>query len=171
MRASCLLTLFVLPVAVQGASLPAPRGLDKLRAYAGNWDTQVTHLDTPYGKAGSEHHRLVNDCWRSTLFYVCQQSLDGAPKALLVFTYDPAQDRYASYPVVPGSDAAHAGVLIIQGRDWIFPWDDTEQGKTTHFRVVNTWSSPDSIEFRQEYSADGEHWITMAKGHETRTRN
>lgn len=170
MRVSSLLTLLILPVAVQAASLPAPRGLDKLKAYAGEWDTQVIHLDTPYSKASREHHHISNDCWRSTLFYVCQQSVDDEPKALLVFTYDAAQDRYASYPVIPGSDTAHAGVLLIHGQEWVFPWDDTEQGKTTHFRVVNTWSSPETIEFRQEYSVDGEHWVVMATGHETRAK-
>ena len=167
MRTSCLLFLLLVPTALPAA---APQGLDRLKAYAGSWDTQMTHLDTPYSKAGAEHHRLDNDCWRSDTFYVCRQAVDGKSVALLVFTYDAAQDRYASYPVVPGNDAAHAGLLIIQGQDWIFPWDGTEQGKTTHFRVVNTWSSPDSIEFRQEYSADGEHWTTMATGHEVRIK-
>ena len=167
MRLSCLIFLCALPTAA--AAQPA-QGLDRLTAYAGSWDLDVTHLETPYGKAGNEHHRLTNDCWRSKLFYVCQQSLDGDPKALLIFTYDAAQDRYASYPVVPGSEAAHAGVLLIQGQDWIFPWDDSRDGKTTHFRVVNTWSSPDTIEFRQEYSADGAHWTPMATGHEQRAK-
>ena len=168
MRMSCLL-LIVLPAAAAAAA--PPQGLDRLAAYAGSWDTAMTHLDTPYSKAGSERHRLDNDCWRSDTFYACRQSVDGKSQALLVFTYDAAQDRYASYPVVPGSDRAHAGVLLIHGREWVFPWDGTEQGKTTHYRVVNTWSSPDSIEFRQEYSADGKTWTTMATGHETRIRN
>ena len=168
MRSLCLSFLLLVPAAALAAS--PPQGLDRLKAYAGSWDTQMTHLETPYSKAGAERHRLDNDCWRSDTYYVCRQSLDGKTVALLVFTYDPAADRYASYPVVPGSVAAHAGTLIIQGQDWIFPWDGTEQGKTTHFRVVNTWNSPDSIVFRQEYSADDTHWIVMATGHEIRIK-
>src|SRR5690349_9985637 len=167
MRSLCLLFLLVLSSAAGAAD---PQGLDRLAAYAGAWDAEMTHLDTPYSKAGSEHHRLVNDCWRSDTFYVCRQSVDGKSVALLVFTYDAATDRYTSYPVVPGSEAAHAGVLIIQGKDWIFPWDNTEAGKTTHFRVVNTWSSPDNIGFRQEYSTDGEHWTVMVTGKEARIK-
>lgn len=167
MRSLCLLFLLNLSSVALAAE---PQGLDRLAAYAGEWDATMSHLDTPYSKTGDEHHRLFNDCWRSDTFYVCRQSVDGKSVALLVFTYDAAADRYASYPVVPGSDSAHAGVLLIHGQEWVFPWDATEQGKTTHFRVVNTWSTPDRIEFRQEYSADGEHWTLMATGHETRIK-
>ena len=170
MRTFSLLFLLVSSVPVLAASLPAPRGLDKLKAYAGSWHTEMTRTDTPFSKAGSEHHRLDNDCWRSDSFYVCRQSVDSKTVALLVFTYDAGKDLYASYPVIPGSESAHAGSLIIRGQEWTFPWDQTDKGVTTHFRVVNDWSSPDSIEFRQEYSADGEHWTAMATGHETRIK-
>jgi hypothetical protein len=64
----------------------------------------------------------------------------------------------------------HAGSLLIQGDTWIFPWDYTEAGKTTHFRVLNVWRSAGLIEFRQEYSADGSHWTLMSLGRESRVK-
>jgi len=96
--------------------------------------------------------------------------VDGDSKALLVFIYDPKTDRYTSYPIMAGGGEVHPGTLIIKGDTWTFPWDYSEGGKTTHFRVVNLWSSADSIEFRQEYSADGVHWALMAEGHEQRVK-
>lgn len=148
----------------------APQGLDKVMAYAGTWKTEIRHLETPFSKASRESSILKNDCWRSGGFLACDQIVDGDSKALLVFMYDAKGDIYASYPITAGSSDVRPGTLIIKGDAWTFPWDYTQDGKTTHFRVVNTWNSPDSIEFRQEYSADGQHWTLMADGHETRVR-
>jgi hypothetical protein len=147
-----------------------PGGLDRVMAYAGTWKTDTRHFDTPYSKAGHDSAVLQNDCWRSGGYFACRQIVDGDSKALLVFIYDPKTDRYTSYPIMAGGGDAHPGTLIIQGTTWTFPWDYTEAGKTTHFRVVNLWSSADSIEFHQEYSADGEHWTRMAEGHEQRVK-
>ena len=147
----------------------APVGLDAVAAYAGTWKTEIRHRDTPYGKAGSESHVLRNDCWRSAGFYACDQIVDGKSAALLVFLYDAATGAYSSYPIpAAGAPEVHPGRLLIDGPVWTFPWDSVEDGKTVHFRVVNTWSSPDRIEFRQEYSADGVHWTLIADGDETR---
>ena len=147
-----------------------PKGIEKITAYAGTWKTEVRHLDTTYSKAGSESKTIRNDCWRSSGFFACNQIVDGDSKALVVFMYDPKADRYTSYPIPAGGGEVHPGTMLIQGDTWTFPWDSSQGGKTTHFRVVNVWSSPDSIEFRQEYSQDGEHWTLMADGHETRVK-
>ena len=150
---------------------PAAHGLDVLAAYAGTWKTAIHHMNTAFSKQGEDLYTLRNDCWRSAAYYACDQFLGGESKVLLVFTYDPATGAYSSYPIPAGSTApVQPGTLIVQGNTWIFPWDDTQDGKTTHFRVVNTWSSWDSIEFRQEFSVDGKQWTVMAEGHETRLK-
>ena len=41
-------------------------------------------------------------------------------------------------------------------------------GKTTYFRVVNVWSSPTTIDYRQEYSTDLVNWTKTATGHEVK---
>ena len=151
------------------AAAAASTGLDVVTAYAGTWKSETRHLAGPYGKAGSESHVLRNDCWRSAGFYACDQIVDGKSMALLVFLYDSATGSYSSYPIpASGAPAVHPGRLIIDGPVWTFPWDSVEDGKTVHFRVVNTWESADSIAFRQEYSEDGVHWTLIADGHETR---
>jgi hypothetical protein len=157
-----------------GVAIPSfaatPAGLDRIAAYAGTWKTEVQHLDTPYGKAGHEVHSLRNDCWRASRYYACEQFLDGDSKALVVFTYDAKSDTYTSYPLPADGGAAGSGKLLIKDDVWTFPWTDSDKGKTVYFHVLNTWSSPDSVEFRQEYSTDNQHWTLMAQGRETRVK-
>jgi len=149
-------------------SSTAPAGLDVLKAYAGRWKAEIHYLDTPYSKQGDTSYELRNDCWRSADYYACDQFVGGESKALLVFTWD-ANRGYLSYPITQESGTTlHAGHLIISGALWTFPWQLTKAGKTTYFHVLNTWSGPDHIEFRQEYSTDGRHWTPMAEGQETR---
>jgi hypothetical protein len=166
MRSICLCLI----AGTVAAAPPARSGIEVLTAYAGTWSMQTVHLDTPYSKAGREAATLRNDCWRSGDFYACNQFVDGRSKALVVFAYDAKDGSYASYPLVIGVDATHAGRLIVSGNVWTFPWQTTDKGKTTHFRVVNTFTSPQSIEFRQEYSEDGEHWLQMASGQERKVQ-
>lgn len=148
----------------------AATGLDVFAAYGGSWQSDVQFQATPYGKGYEAKYQLRNDCWRSAGYYVCHQFVDGASKALLVFMYDP-QKGYSIYPIpVEGASDVHPGRLLIEGKVWTFPWEVKQAGKTTYFHVINTWTSGDSIEFRQEYSEDGKHWQPMAQGHEVRVK-
>lgn len=154
--------------AADAAAIDKPSGLDKVAVYQGTWKLTVEHLETPFGKASHEETNLRNDCWRSAAFYACNQFVDGDSKALLVFTYDAKSDAFRSHITLPDGTDAGGGKLLIKGNVWTFPWESTENGKTTHFRILNTFTSNDAIEFRQEYSTDGEHWTVMARGSETR---
>ena len=49
---------------------------------------------------------------------------------------------------------------------WTFPWETKDAEKTTYFRVVNVFTAPDTIEFRQEFSTDKIKWTLMAHGEE-----
>jgi hypothetical protein len=149
-----------------GAQTP-PKGVDAIAAYAGVWKTHIDHLDTAYSKAGHEDTNLKNDCWKSGVYLACRQIVNGDPKILLVFT---CKDEHncTSYQVPPDGSAPGSGPVELNGSTWTFPWSTTENGKTTHFRVVNVWSSPTTIDFRQEFSTDGQNWTPMATGHETK---
>lgn len=175
------LCLNVYPAMAQAASVAAATtaapatalptaGLDAVAAYAGIWQADVQYQDTPYSKKYDAKYQLHNECWRSAGYYACDQFVDGASKALLVFMYDPLKG-YTSYPIpVEGSPDVHPGRLMIDGKVWTFPWEVKKAGKTTYFHVINTWTSEDSIEFRQEYSEDGKRWQPMAQGHEVRVK-
>jgi hypothetical protein len=147
-------------------SAHAADGIEKIAAYAGTWKIVIDHVATPYSKAGHEESTLRNDCWRSGGYFACNQYVNGESKVLLVFTYDAEADRYTSYPVPPDGSAAGKGVLEIHGNTWTYPWETKDGEKTTYFRVVNVFTAPDTIEFRQEFSTDKVTWTPMAHGRE-----
>lgn len=143
-------------------------GIDVLRQYTGSWKAETDHLNTPYSKAHHESHELRNDCWESGAYFACRQIVDGDPKILLVFTYSLGDKTYETYQIPAHGGEAGQGKLLIDGNTWTFPWSISEGGKTVYFRVVNVWSSPTTIEFRQEYSMDRVNWTRMATGHTTK---
>lgn len=162
----CALIALVLVTSLANAA-PAVSGLDKIEAYAGTWKTEAEHFSTPYSKAGQETTTLKNDCWRSGDFYACHQIVNGKSAALLVFTYDATSGIYHSYAIpANGGEPGLGGELIIKGNVWTFPWQFIDKGKTIYFRVINVFTTPHTIEYRQEYSADKLHWTLMAKGFE-----
>jgi hypothetical protein len=143
-------------------------GIDVLSAYTGTWKLEVTSFDTAYSKAGKRSSTLRNDCWTSGDYFACHQIVDGESKALVVFTFDQKNNKYSSYLITIGSEAVHAGTLIIKDKTWTFPWAISEAGKTTHFRVLNVFIAPNIIDYSKEYSEDGAHWVTVEKGRENR---
>jgi hypothetical protein len=146
-----------------------PPGIDAIRAYEGSWEVSVEHFDTAHSKASKEKSLLRNDCWKSGGYFACDQYVNGESKALLVFTYDAAKNMYASYPIPSDGSAAGLGKLLIEGNVWTFPWESREGDKTTYFRVVNVFATPDQIESRQEFSTDNVHWTLMARGLDKKT--
>ena len=143
-----------------------PAGIDAIRAYEGTWDITIDHLDTAQSKASHEKSALRNDCWKSGAYFACNQYVNGDSKVLLVFTYNQTKNEYTSYQIPQGGGESGSGRLLIEGNVWTFPWQVGEGDKTTYFRVVNVFTGPDTIEFRQEFSTDQAHWTLMAKGTE-----
>jgi hypothetical protein len=148
----------------------ADNSIDTIAAYNGTWKTETEHFATAYSKAGKESTTLRNDCWRSAGFYACDQFVNGESKALIVFTYDSKNDIFHSYPIPANGDPAGSGKLLIKGNVWTFPWEDTNDGKTVYFQVVNVFTAPDRIEYRQEFSTDKTHWTLTAKGTEQKQK-
>jgi hypothetical protein len=149
-------------------SADQPTGIDVIHGYAGDWEISIERLDTPHSKAGTEKSSLHNDCWKSGAYFACNQYVNGESKVLLVFTFDGQKNIYTSYQIPQDGSDAGSGKLVIEANVWTFPWHVEEGGKTTWFRVVNVWTAPDRIEYRQEFSEDNAHWTVMAKGTEHR---
>ena len=140
--------------------------VEQIQAYAGTWKVETELFATPFSKAGHDAKTLVNDCWKSGAYLACRQIVDGDAKVLLVFTCSGRDHTCTSYQIPPDGSDAHSGGMTIDGATWTFPWSMSENGKTTWFRVVNTWISPMRIEYRQEFSSDQVHWTATAVGHE-----
>ena len=150
------------------AAADKPAGIDAIRAYEGTWSVSLQYFDTPYSKASNEKNTLRNECWKNGGYYACNQYVNGESKVLLVFTYDAGKNEYTSYQIPLGGAAPGSGKLFIEGNRWTYPWETGEGPNKTYFRVVNIFTGPDRIEFRQEYSTDQVHWTQMGQGNEAR---
>jgi hypothetical protein len=150
------------------AAAESPAGIDAIRAYEGTWTISLQFFETPYSKASTEKNTLRNECWKNGGYFACHQYVDGQSKVLLVFTFDQGKNEYTSYQIPVGGASPGSGKLFIEGNRWTYPWQTGQGTNTTYFRVVNTFTTPDRIEFRQEYSSDQAHWTLMAQGSETK---
>ena len=83
----------------------------------------------------------------------------------MVFTYNSKDDVYKCYPIAADCGGAGSGKLVIKDNVWTFPWEDKDAQGKIYFQVVNVFSAPGTIEYRQ-FSRDQTHWTVMANGHE-----
>lgn len=157
----------VLSLAAPANAQTKPDPVQAIWAYAGSWKIETENFATAYSKAGHESSMLRNECWKTGQYVACRQIVNGDSKVLIVFACADAKNC-TSYQIPPDGSDPGSGKLIVEGDTWTFPWSTSEGGKTTWFRVVNVWSSKDTIEYRQEYSTDQQHWTRMASGHESR---
>lgn len=145
--------------------------IDAIAAYDGTWKTHIVHVKSALGPAFTEDATLHNVCRHTAGYYACEQIVDGVTKVLLVFTYDPKQKQYAShvFPAVANEDMG-SGTLLINGNVWTFPWRQTIDGKQADVRIVNTFTNPDTIEVREEFSFDNQTWTVALTGTEHRIK-
>lgn len=150
------------------STLAGATEVETFSRYAGTWKMQLTYVESAHSKARTESMTVKNDCWHSDNFYVCNQIIDDKSRALIVFFYDPVAKRFGSYPLAVGADTVHPANVLVDERSITFPYDMQDNGKTVHMRIVNKFTAADTLEFRQEYSDDGQKWVTMATGTEHR---
>jgi hypothetical protein len=162
--------LAVCCLAQTAAPSSSPADIDPLWVYAGTWTVAIDHFETAHSKASHEQTTLRNACWKDAGYMACDQYIDGDSKVLIVFTYTGKNGVYTSYQVPPHGEEPGKSTLILEGNTWTFPWQSGEGDKTTWFRVVNVFLTPDRIDFRQEFSTDGTHWTAMAHGIETKVK-
>jgi hypothetical protein len=161
------MAIFFLVAAVPTVGLCDP--LDAIAAYDGTWHMRIVTKDSAFSKAATEETTLRNACWRNGQYFACNQYVNGESKILIVFTYDQKRGQFTSYQVPADGSPAGSGVLEIQGREWQYPWDETIDGETVHFRVVNVFEGRTHIFYRREFSTDGTTWTIMATGSETKS--
>jgi hypothetical protein len=146
-------------------------GLDKLAVYDGSFEIKATYFKTPYGEAHAEDGVVLTRCWRSTDFYSCNQSgkMIGQPQ-LVVYTYDAKKDEYWVYFIPNNAEHLTSGMrLTTDGKVWTyFAKLKDPKGKEVYLRNINTFTSPDVIDYEEDYSIDGVKWTPMDKGRETR---
>jgi hypothetical protein len=156
-------------MALAADQAPAPEGLEKLKVFSGAWRSESENFDTIFSHAAKVSSLLANECSVKGNFYVCDQSVNGQSRVLLVFAHAGGDTYGVTY--IP-ADGGHAitGALIVVDNTWTYPGQQSKLGQITYFRTVDIFTDADTIEFREEFSTDNQHWTLMAKGHETRVK-
>ena len=151
-----------------GADAPEPSALDRLNVFAGTWKADIQNFKTPYSEESTSSFTLVNQCWKTGAFFICNQTVDGASRSVLVFSYK-GGDTYKEVAISAENGMGSNGTLLVDGGVWTFPGEQHRYGQVTYFRTVNIYNG-DSLDYREEYSTDQQTWTMMSKGHETRQR-
>jgi hypothetical protein len=127
-----------------------------LKYYAGTWSVVSSK-----GKTST----VVNTCARTGRFFVCEQSINGASKALVVFL--PQGDgRYRTQTLgADGAEPGHWFSLKIKDPDWVY----TPEGAEPRERTLNHYIDADHIHFDVQKKS-GEDWKTTLSGDETRVK-
>ncbi|MGE5624424.1 MAG: hypothetical protein ACM3ZT_02635 [Bacillota bacterium] len=152
------------------ADTPPASPLDRLAVFAGTWKSVGQNFKTPYSEEADTSSTVTNQCWKTGAFFICNQSVNGVSRVLVVFTYQ-SGDTYAVSNIPAEGGHASNGTLVLSGGVWTFPGQSHKYGQVTYFRTVNIYSNYDNLDYREEYSEDQQTWTPMAQGHETRIRN
>ena len=149
---------FLGAAAVGSATLAAAEdAYAPLKYYAGHWT-----VTTCRGKAVE----LVNNCARTGLFFVCEHSIDGAPKALVVFLPQGGGGHYRTQTLgADGAEPGHWFSLRIEDSDWVY----TPEAAEPRERTLNHFIDADHIHFDVQ-KKDGGAWKTTLSGDETRVK-
>lgn len=159
-RLQCeLVKPFLLGIALLTRLLAASDPYAALWLYNGTW--QITRRDN------AKPDKLVNDCALVGRFFACQQTVNGAVGALLIFI--PVPDRpghYYTQTVLPEGRATGRGDLEIEGNRWTYrsTWD--QGGRTIYYRTTNVFSGRNHIHFEQAESTDNKEWSVKNSGDE-----
>ena len=128
--------------------------------YNGTWKVTIT---------GKPPDTLVNHCARTGLFFACEQVVNGAPGALVVFIPQDADGHYRTNPILKDGKAIGPGELEIKGNRWTYLGKSEENGKTTWYRTTNEFSDDSHIHFEQAQSTDDKTtWQVQRSGDEIR---
>jgi hypothetical protein len=167
-RRAAAIVLVISCLAWRAVAQAANDPLDQISAYEGTWHGHTTYYATKFSKARTDDSTVHNDCWRSGDYFACHQIVNGVPAAFIVYTYDQTQQFYHIHVVPNDSSDSPASKLLIDGNTWTFPWQGKDGDKTLYFRVVNVFTDPKTIQYRQEYSYDNVNWVKTGDGVEHR---
>lgn len=160
----CILTIgFICSASAKGRNAP----FESLSVYNGDWAVHALH---PWsGAPAGAIDRLNSHCQAFTLYFACEQTVNGKPQALIVYTSGADSARFNTRTIAPNGLAGGRGDLTIEGNRWTY-LDKPPAGLTGDWsRVENTVVDRNHIQFEEYQSADkGEHWTLTNSGTEER---
>jgi hypothetical protein len=154
------------------AAQPPPDPFTPLAVYNGTWTVQAEHPwsgaapGTP-GNPTLDH--LVSRCQRFTLYFACEQTVNGKTQALLVYTVGSSPGKFHCRFISPDGLAGGRGDLTLDGNHWTYLDKPPPTLKGNWSRVENFILDHDHIRFEEYESADeGKTWTKTNSGTEER---
>jgi hypothetical protein len=147
-----------LVITIEAAPVKSPDPLfAPLWLYQGTW--QVSRKD-------AKPELLINQCALLGKFFTCSQNVDGAQQGLVVFLPANGPGHFYTQTIMPDGRATGRTDLQISGDIWTYSSRRDEDGKTTFYRTLNTFSGKSRIHFESAHSDDGKNWTVDAAGDE-----
>jgi hypothetical protein len=172
MLSSMLSLLLFAALQTAPAVSPAASPFAPLDIYDGHWSVRAEH---PWGggPAGSVD-RLISQCHRFTAYFACEQTVNGKPEAMLVYTAEatPTDGKLVhlhSRLINPAGLSGGRGDLTLDGNHWTYLDKPPAPLKGNWSRVENFIVDHDHIRFEEYESPDeGKTWTLTNRGTETR---
>lgn len=162
MRRLAVLLVFVSSLSV-AATKATENDFGSLPMYQGTW--QVTRNGSA---AGTKPDTLVNQCAGVGAYYTCSQTIGGQSTGLLVFIPKGMANHYFTQVIKPDGRATGRDELEIESNVWTYRSRRDENGKTTFYRTINTFSGKNKIHFESAHSPNDKDWTTDSSGDDVR---
>ena len=158
----CLGALAV--VGLDGAAMPDP--FSTLSVYDGEWEVRA---EQPWSGVAGATDRLTSRCHRYSAYFACEQTINGKPASLIVYTSTDAVGRLTTRTIAPSGLAGGRGELTLDGRHLTYIDKPPASLKGNWSRTENVVVDRDHIRFEEYESADeGKSWTRTNAGTETR---
>jgi len=139
----------------------------KLEIYGGDWSVRADH---PWsGASAGSSDDLRSRCQRFSAYFACEQSVNGKPLALIVYTAGDAPNRFHTRTIATDGRAGGRGDLVLEGNRWTY-LDKPPLGlKGAWSRTENIVRDGNHIRFVEYQSSnEGKTWVQTNAGVEVR---
>jgi hypothetical protein len=146
---------------------------EKLGYFAGRWSTTGEMKTTPFGPGGPLTATTNCEWWAGQFYLVCrgeQQSPAGEMKSLGIMGYDTERKRYTYYGIDNSGMGGDQAYATVAGDTWTYEGESTVGGKPLKGRYTIKQLSPDRYTWRYEMSMNGQPYMVMGEGTNTRVK-
>lgn len=142
-------------IVLMAASASTADSYEPLKAMDGHW-----RVTTGSGRT----ENVDNACSRTGLFFVCEETVEGKPAALIVFRPKDREESKLAYRVqtlTAGGDRPGPWKdLVIDGTTWTYSDSEHQAGHKT--RTVITHSGPDYMHVEVEAAGKDDTWTSVS---------
>lgn len=166
-RTRTAIALSILGFAGVASAQPRSDPFAELAIYDGNWAVRATH---PWsGAPAGAMDRLESHCRRFTLYFACEQTVNGKPLMLIVYTAGDTPGRFHTRMIAPDGRASGRGDLTLDNKHWTYLDKPAAGLKGPWSRIENVIVDHDHIRFEEyESTNEGKTWTLANAGTEER---